>query len=388
MDRPAIPKRIFILAGEPSGDLHGSRLVASLLNLYPGTEVLGWGGDLMQQAGAEITKHYRDLAFMGFAEVVKHLPQIFRNFRICRSEISAFRPDVVVLIDYPGFNLRMARWLREKGYKVVYYISPQVWAWKSSRVRQIQAYVDLLLVILPFETAFFGQYGLQAHFVGHPLLEAVTGDKTPKEDDWKTRCGIPADRPLIALLPGSRQQEIRKILPVQLRLAERLPEFDFVVAGAPAQSRAFYDEIIDQALGSHPGARSRVHWIQGHTYDLLRSASGAVVTSGTATLETGLFAVPQVVVYKGSTVSYRIARMLVKIPYISLVNLILDEPFVEELIQHDLRPDLLEKALRKAIAPERQPYIQEQYRKLRGMLSHPDGTASDNAARLIGPYLA
>lgn len=387
MERPAAAKRIFILAGEPSGDLHGSRLITSLLSSHPGTEISGWGGDLMQQAGAHITKHYRDLAFMGFAEVVKHLPEIFRNFRLCRSEIQAFRPDVVILIDYPGFNLRMARWLREKGYKVVYYISPQVWAWKSSRVKQIHAYVDLLLVILPFETAFFGTYGVTAHFVGHPLLEAVPDHKAVREEDWKIQNGIPAERPLIALLPGSRRQEIGKILPIQLRLAERLPEFDFVVAGAPSQPRAFYDEIIDQTLVRLPDARSRVHWIQGHTYDLLQAASGAVVTSGTATLETGLFAVPQVVVYKGSALSYRIARMLVKIPYISLVNLILDQPFVEELIQDDLRPDLLEKALRKAMAPESQPYIQEQYRKLRGMLSHPNGAASDNAARLIGPYL-
>ena len=363
-----IPRlRYYLLAGEASGDLHGSRLVTALREQDPAAEIRAWGGDLMAEAGAEVVKHYRDLAFMGFVEVVKNLPTILGNFRECQSDIAAFRPDRLVLIDYPGFNLRMAKWARRSGYDVSYYISPQIWAWHTSRVKQVRANVDRMLVILPFEEEFYAEHGVKATFVGHPLLDVVNEVEAQ-----------PAAH--VALLPGSRRQEISRSLPVMLAAAARLPEQQYVVAGAPGQDAAVYREIMDSVP-----APPRLELISGRTYEVLAGARAAAVTSGTATLETALFGVPQVVCYRGSRLNYWLAKRLVadRIKYISLVNLVMDGPVVQELIQDDFNPGRLADELKKTIAgPERDRQLRE-LAELRRALGE-GGAAARAAAAIIG----
>ena len=359
--------RYYLISGEASGDLHGARLVAALRERDPAAEIRAWGGDLMAAAGAEVVKHYRDLAFMGFVEVVKNLQTILGNFRECQADIAAFRPDRVVLIDYPGFNLRMAKWARRHGYDVSYYISPQLWAWHTSRVKQVKANVDRMLVILPFEEAFYAEHGVAATFVGHPLLDVVDAV---------------ADRPAthVALLPGSRRQEISRSLPVMLAAAARLPEHRYVVAGAPGQDAAVYEEI----MAAHPGP-PELELVSGRTYDILAGARAAAVTSGTATLETALFGVPQVVCYRGSRLNYWLARRLVadRIKYISLVNLVMDREVVPELIQDDLTGPRLAEELQKTIAgPERDRQLRELAELRRALGS--GGAAARAAEAIVG----
>lgn len=317
----------------------------------------------MATAGATIVKHYRDLAFMGFLEVVRNLRTIMRNFAYCRSDIQAFSPDTLVLIDYPGFNLRMARWARQQGLRVVYYISPQVWAWHQSRVETIRQNVDELLVILPFEPAFFERHGVRSVFVGHPLLDAM-----PPDADWGGEASG-----TIALLPGSRRQEVQRILPVMAAVSARFPNYRFEVAASPTLPPELYHEI----LRPYP----HVHLVWGKTYDLLQRSRAALVKSGTSTLETALFGVPQVVCYAGNPISYAIARRLVKVPYISLVNLIADAPLVQELIQGDLHPGTLEIALINLLKAEETARIRSGYRRIRQLLG--SGGASERAARII-----
>ena len=366
--------KYYLIAGEASGDLHGSNLIKELRKLDAQCGIRCWGGDLMQQAGGELVKHYKELAFMGFVEVVMNLNTILKNLRFCKQDILAFKPDALVLIDYPGFNLRIAEWAKQNGFRVIFYISPQVWAWKEGRVKLIKKCVDKMLVILPFEKEFYRKWDYDVTYVGHPLVEAI--------DNWRdtgNKKNISA-KPVIALLPGSRKQEILKKLPIMLEVSRLFPAYDFVVAKAPGQEDTFYEVLLQQY--------ENVFSVRNETYRLLSQAAAALVTSGTATLETALFGVPEVVCYKGSPVSYWIARRLVKIKWISLVNLIMDKEVVKELIQDDLTVGNLERELRKLLHhSERQQQLHKDYTALRDLLGQ-EGNASANAARSIVDFMA
>lgn len=305
--------KYYIIAGEASGDLHGSNLIRAIRKKDPDADFRCWGGDLMQDAGAVIVKHYRDLAFMGFLEVVANLRTILKNLDLCKKDILDYAPDTVIFIDYPGFNLRMAEFVKLAGIKTIYYISPQIWAWKESRIHKIKKNIDHMLVILPFEKEFYRKWQMEVDFVGHPLLDAI-GHQAWSASDWRSNNRIPENSKILAILPGSRKQEITTMLPIMLETAERMKDFHCIIAMAPSQPERFYREII--------GDRTDVTLMQGETYAILSQARLAMVTSGTATLETALFNVPEVVCYKGNVVSYWIARQLVKVKYISLVNLV------------------------------------------------------------------
>jgi lipid-A-disaccharide synthase len=378
--------KYYIIAGEASGDLHGSNLIKELRKLDQNAAIRCWGGDLMQQAGATLVKHYTELAFMGFAEVVRNLRAIFRNLKICKDDILQFQPDAIILVDYPGFNLRIAQWAKPEGFKIIYYISPQVWAWKASRIKTIKKCVDKMLVILPFEKEFYRKWNYDVEYVGHPLVEVV---EKFKKDNSKLNApsneqALPpliqgAEMPVIALLPGSRKQEIQKKLPVMLEMGKLFPGYKFVVAQAPGQEDSFYQTL----LKNYPGVLS----IRGNTYGLLLRARAACVTSGTATLETALFGVPEVVCYKGSVISYQIAKRLVKVKYISLVNLIMNKLVVHELIQNDLTVDNLYLELNDLLKNgQRQQQLLEDYENLRTILGK-GGHASENAAISIIRFL-
>jgi lipid-A-disaccharide synthase len=371
--------KYYLIAGEASGDLHGSNLVKELKKLDGQAAIRSWGGDLMQAAGAAVVKHYRDLAFMGFIEVVKNLPAILRNLKFCKEDILQFQPDVLVLIDYPGFNLRIAKWAKEQGLKVVYYISPQVWAWKEGRVKGIRKYVDKMLVILPFEKAFYQKWNYEVEYIGHPLAQVVeesSRQHIPVTLVKSGRLSSGDNNEVIALLPGSRQQELLVKLPIMLEASKRFPQYQFIIAQAPSLPIEFYNSLI----AAYPNVDIAV---AGQTYALLAKAKAALVTSGTATLETALFGVPQVVCYKGSNISYQIARRLVKIKYISLVNLIMDKPVVKELIQHELTPENLAAELKEILLnPDRIARIKTDYANLKSLLQQ-GGNASQRAAQEI-----
>lgn len=322
-------RRLYIIAGEASGDLHGGNLIAELKKKDPSLSIRAWGGDRMSAAGADVVKHYRELAFMGFTQVIMNLRTILRNIQRCKEDIAAFKPDAVVLIDYPGFNLRIADWAKTQGIQVFYYISPQLWAWKENRIAIVKRAVDRMFCILPFEKDWYAQRGLAVDFVGHPLLdELARSTPSPRERGQGGE--------VIALLPGSRTQEITRMLPVMLEAAKHFPNERFVVAAAPSIPQEFYRQLI----GNAP-----VHLVTGKTYDLLRQAKAAVVTSGTATLETALFGVPEVVCYSGSAINVWLARRLVKVKFISLVNLIMDREVVRELVQQDMNAEAIRHEL-------------------------------------------
>ncbi|HJT74896.1 MAG TPA: lipid-A-disaccharide synthase [Chitinophaga sp.] len=323
--------KYYIIAGEASGDLHGSNLIKQLKQRDNSADIRCWGGDMMQQAGGTLVKHYKELAFMGFIEVVMNLRTVLRNMEWCKKDIQAYQPDVLVLIDYAGFNLRIAEWAKPLGYKIVFYISPQVWAWKESRVKKIRRSVDKMLCILPFEKDFYKKWDYEVEYVGHPLVEVIKASKNKPADPSLS------DKPVIAILPGSRRQEVSVKLPIMLTMARHFPDYQFIVAQAPSLD----DTFMHGLTGAHPN----VSTVKGKTYDLLRQAEAALVTSGTATLETALFGVPEVVCYKGSAISYFLAKRLIKVKYISLVNLVMDKPVVKELIQHDLNEENLLKEL-------------------------------------------
>lgn len=363
--------KYYIIAGEASGDLHGSNLIKELRKLDAAADIRAWGGDLMQASGATLIKHYRDLAFMGFVEVLRNLRTIFRNLAFCKKDITTFQPDVLILIDYPGFNLRIAKWAKARGLKTVYYISPQVWAWKENRVKTIKQCIDKMLVILPFEKAFYQKWQYEVEYVGHPLVEVVD------EEQKKAMLSKPGG--VIALLPGSRQQEILKKLPVMLEVSKHFPDLHFVVAKAPGQDDAFYENL----LSPYPNVKS----VSGKTYHLLMEADAALVTSGTATLETALFGVPEVVCYKGSAISYQIAKRVIRVKYISLVNLIMDKLVVKELIQNELTVENLVQELKQLLYDAgRRQQLQQDYSALRRILSE-GGHASSNAAKAIHSFL-
>lgn len=357
--------RYYVISGEASGDLHGSNLLRALKEEDPAAEIRAWGGDLMEAQGAVLAKHYRDLAFMGFWEVVTHLGTILSNLRFCKRDVLEYKPDVLILIDYPGFNLRIARWAQEQGIRVFYYISPQLWAWHSSRVKQLKRSVERLYVILPFEPEFYTKYAYEVDYVGHPLLDVVESYKAPENFREDNRLD---ERPIIALLPGSRKQEVKRMLSVMLTQVKVFPEYQFVVAGAPSLDRSFYAEFLEPYGDS-------VSYVANQTYALLSHGQAALVTSGTATLEAALFSVPQVVCYQSSSLSYAIAKRLIQVPYISLVNLIADKPLVKELIQGDFTPDKLHQALSDITDPKQAAEMRDAYIELRKLLGGPGASA-------------
>ncbi len=371
--------KYYIIAGEASGDLHASNLIKALHKNDLALNIRAWGGEKMKEAGAEIIKDYRELAFMGFAEVIKNLPQIMRNFSFCKKDITRFKPDAIILIDYPGFNLRMAKWAKENGYKTIYYISPQIWAWKENRITTIKRYVDKMLVILPFEKDFYLKHGYEAEYVGHPLVEVIDTFKEVQLHGNFSQT-LPTENPkLIALLPGSRKQEIAAKLPEMLKMAKHFPDHSFIVAKAPGIETTFYTSMLQQ--------HKNVTAVINKTYLLLYNAKAALVTSGTATLETALFNVPEVICYKGSNISYQIAKRLIKIKFIGLVNLIMNREVVKELIQDDLNEQNLKMALEEILYNgDKKRKLMEDYSVLHTLLKA-GGEASVNAAKIIQEYV-
>ena len=363
--------KYYIIAGEASGDLHASNLMKALLEKDPNAEFRFWGGDLMQQVGGTLVKHYRDLAFMGFLEVAKNLRTILGNIKKCKEDIQNYQPDVLILVDYPGFNLRIAEFAKGLGIKVIYYISPQLWAWKEGRVETIKKYVDEILVILPFEEDFYKKHQYKAHFVGHPLLDAISGLKEINAEAFKKENGL-NDKEIIALLPGSRKQEVEKMLAMMLSVRAFFKDYQFVIAGAPSLPKDFYEKFVDDD----------VYFVSNKTYDLLRCSKAALVTSGTATLETALLNIPEIVCYRTSRVSYEIGKRLVKnIKYISLVNLIMDKEVVKELIQKELNTESLVAEMHLILEGEKREEILKNYELLREKLGGKG--ASENAAKII-----
>jgi lipid-A-disaccharide synthase len=351
--------RYYLIAGEASGDMHAANLMLELRKTDPVAVFRCWGGDLMQAAGGDLVKHYRDLAYMGFIEVAMNIRTIMKNLDFCNEDIVMFKPDVLILIDYPGFNLRIADFAHRKGLKVIYYISPQVWAWKKSRVYGIRKNVDKMLVILPFEEAFYRKYDYPVEFVGHPLLDVVNRPSAYKDTVAFRTVNKLGNKPIMALLPGSRKQEIKRMLPVMASLTDKFPEFEFVIAGAPSVDPSYYKQVTGI---KGPGI------LFGQTHELLRHAHAALVTSGTATLETALFGIPQVVCYRGSAVSYAIARRIVDVKFISLVNLIMDRQVVTELIQDDFNAVNLAKELNNILEEDKRVKIISEYNLLREKL--------------------
>jgi len=371
--------KYYIIAGEASGDLHGSHLIRELKKTDPSAQFRCWGGDKMQSEGADLVKHYRDLAFMGFTEVLMNLPAILKNLKFCKQDILNFQPDALILIDYPGFNLRIAKWSKQqelfkKSSKIIFYISPQVWAWKENRVKSMKECIDKMLVILPFEKDYYkNKWNWEVEYVGHPLVEVVQsaiGSGQLAKDTQK---------PIVALLPGSRKQEIKKKLPIMLQVSRFFPDHQFIVAKAPGTDDHFYEEL----LKDYP----QVNSVRDKTYELLMQSKAALVTSGTATLETALFGVPEVVCYKGSFLSYQIGKRVVKVKYISLVNLIMDREVVKELIQHDLTPYNLRNELKDLLQDsEKRKNMERDYEELRNKLTT-GSSASANAAQSIYRFL-
>ena len=364
--------KYYLIAGEASGDLHGANLMRALQQIDPKAEFRFWGGDRMEAVGGKLIKHYRDLAFMGFWEVITNLKTILRNIDFCKRDITQYQPDALIFIDYPGFNMRIAKWAKEIGIPTHYYISPQIWAWKENRIKAIKRDVDAMYVILPFEKNFYEEkHQYPVHFVGHPLLDAIATRKEVSEEVFKRENGLD-ERPIIALLPGSRKQEIAKMLSVMLSVVGSYHQYQFVIAGAPSLGYDFYKQFIKE---------ENVHFVTGKTYDLLSHAHAALVTSGTATLETALFNVPEVVCYRGNWISYQIAKRVISLKYISLVNLIMDAPIVTELIQGELNTKNLKTELEKLLNPEYRAQLLKDYKTLREKLGN-EG-ASERTASLI-----
>jgi lipid-A-disaccharide synthase len=360
--------KYYIIAGEASGDLHGSNLIKALRERDTAADIRCWGGDKMAATGGPVVRHIRDLAFMGFIEVVKHLPAILGNIEFCKKDILAFNPDVVILIDYPGFNFRLFKFIKQHKFKLFYYISPQLWAWKTGRVKKVKEYVDRMFVIFPFEKEFYAKYGVEVDFVGHPLLDELNlsiGNGQRSTDN------------IVALLPGSRKQEISALLPEYLKVIPHFPDHKFVIAGISGLGKDFYQSIIGNTA-------CEIEW--DNTYGLLNKATAAIVTSGTATLETALHSVPEVICYKASPISYFIAKQLIKgIKYICIVNLIADRKVVKELIQNDVNAENLKRELALILSGPARLKMLDDYAEVRLLLG--EAGASGRAADLMLGYL-
>lgn len=365
--------KYYIIAGEASGDLHGSNLIKALKAKDTSADIRCWGGDLMQQAGGTLVKHYKSMAFMGFIEVLANISKISKNLKFCKADIEAFHPDAIIFIDYSGFNLRIAKWAKQHNYRTNYYISPQIWASRESRIKNIKRDIDAMHVILPFEKDFYeGKHNYPVHFVGHPLLDAIQLIKGPNTTTFRTKNKLDLKKPIIALLPGSRKQEVEKMLHTMLSVTKSFPDYQFVIAGAPSLDLDFYEPFLKNP---------QVGFVANQTYDLLSLSTAALVTSGTATLETALFKVPQVVCYKAHWLSYFIAKQIITLKYISLVNLIMDREVIKELIQSHLTTKNLRSELKNILSEEKRKIMFEDYylleKKLGGI------GASEKAAALI-----
>lgn len=365
--------RYYIIAGEASGDLHASNLVAEIKKKDKKAEFRGCGGDLMKAQGVDLLKHYRTMAYMGFVEVAVNLRKVLDNIAQCKKDIVEYQPDAIILVDYPGFNLRIADFAHEKGFKVLYYISPQVWAWKRRRVKKIKKSVDKMIVIFPFEEAFYKEYGVDVAYVGNPLLDELSKMGTTNRSIFLRRNSLGEKREIIALLPGSRHQEVKRMLPVMLKVVPHFPDYQFVIGGVSSLDKSLYKKII---------GNSDVFLIENQTYELLQNSSAAVVTSGTVTLETALFTVPEVVCYKATGFSYQLAKWMIKVKFISLVNLVMDKEVVKELIQSDLTEKNIVAELELLLHDgKRQCQILEDYDELRDRLGN--AGASEKAAEIV-----
>ncbi|MDO6515638.1 lipid-A-disaccharide synthase [Zobellia uliginosa] len=365
--------KYYIIAGEASGDLHGSNLMKALKAKDPNADIRFWGGDLMQQAGGTLVRHYKEMAFMGFLEVLMNLGTIAKAIKFCKADIQKFQPDVIVFIDYSGFNLRIAKWAKALGFKTNYYISPQIWASREGRIKDIKRDIDAMHVILPFEKDFYEKkHGYPVNFVGHPLIDAISDRSPVNEQNFRKENNLDPDKQIIALLPGSRKQEVQKMLTLMLSVIKDFSDYQFVIAGAPSLDHDFYRPFLKNP---------NVSFVANKTYDLLSIAYAALVTSGTATLETAIFKVPQVVCYRANWLSYQIAKRIITLEYISLVNLIMGKEVVKELIQNDLTTKNIQTELNKILkGPARTAQIQaydELEKKLGGK------GASENAATRI-----
>ena len=365
--------KYYIIAGEASGDLHASNLVAEIKKKDKKAEFRGCGGDLMKAQGVDLLKHYRTMAYMGFVEVAVNLRKVLCNIAQCKKDILEYQPDAVILVDYPGFNFRIADFAHEKGFKVIYYISPQLWAWKRRRVKKVKRSVDKMLVILPFEEEFYKQYGVDVTYVGNPLLDELAKFGTANRSIFLRRNSLGEKREIIALLPGSRYQEVKRVLPVMLKAASHFPDYQFVVAGVSSLDKSLYKKIL---------GNSDVFLIENQTYELLQNSSAAVVTSGTATLETALLTVPEVVCYKATGFSYFLAKWMIKVKFISLVNLVMDKEVVKELIQGEMTEENIVKELELLLHnSKRQRKLLEDYEELKDRLG--SAGASEKAAVVI-----
>ena len=365
--------KYYLVAGEASGDLHGSNLMKELKKLDKDADFRFFGGDLMQAQSGTLVKHYKDMAFMGFLEVLLNFRIILKNINFCKKDLMAYQPDVLILIDFPGFNLKIAEYVKNKGIKVFYYISPKVWAWNQKRVLKIKKIVDKMFCILPFEVEFYKEWGMDIDYVGNPLLDAVTAFNP--NPNFKKENSLEGDK-IIALLPGSRKQELNFLLPEMVAVTSNFPEYKFVIAGAPSFAKGNYDDYLQG---------KNIPVIFDQTYDLLNVAEAAIVTSGTATLETALFNVPQIVVYKGGKISLAIARFLVKIKFISLVNLIVNRQIVKELIQEDCNPRKISEELEMILSATGREQMLNNYKELHQRMGEPG--ASEKTAKLMFSYL-
>lgn len=370
--------KLYVIAGEASGDLHGSNLMKELKLENDSIDFRCWGGDKMQAQGGVLVKHIKELAFMGFIEVISNIRTILKNIRFCKEDIEKFKPDAIVLIDYPGFNLRIAEWAKSKGIKVIYYISPQVWAWKQSRVHKIKRSVDKMFVILPFEKEFYARFDFPVEYLGHPLLDAIEEFQATaiSKEQFRIKNNLD-ERPIIAVLPGSRKQEVNVKLPIMLNALSNFSSYQVLIAGAPSLEESYYASLTENTL-----PENKVRILYGQTYDLLAASEAAVVTSGTATLETALLSIPEVVCYKGSAISYHIAKRLIKIDYISLVNLIMNKEVVKELIQQDCTPENIKRELNEILVggTKREKMLQD-YKELKKLLG--EGGASKKVAQSL-----
>lgn len=369
--------KYYLIAGEASGDLHGSNLMKGILRADPEAQFRFWGGDMMAEVGgaANLAKHYRQTSFFGVAEVLKNLPTIFSQLSECQRDVVAFAPDVLICIDYPGFNFKMAKFAKQNGIRTFYYISPKVWAWKERRVEQIRKWVDRLFIIFPFEVEYFRQKGIEAIYEGNPIVDSIAGRLAgaPKREDFYVECGLDA-RPKVALLAGSRKNEIKRNLAFMVALSKAHPDYQFVVAGVSWQPRELYDKYL---------AGSDVTFVCDRTYELLSLSDAAVVCSGTATLETALIGTPEVVCYRMDEFSYRVARAFVKIGFISLVNIVMGREVVRELIQHDMTVEKASEELR-AILPggERHQQMKADYKELSAIIGGA-GASERFAGRMV-----